>query len=58
MAEDDFKRDDGCSRCGRRSDSVTVEELGSWMVEVDSTVICAECASDSKKEGGGQLATG
>jgi hypothetical protein len=58
MAEDDSKRDEGCSRCGRRSDSVTVEELGRWIVEVDSTLLCTECSTEGKEEGGGQLATG
>jgi hypothetical protein len=48
MAEQDSKRDEGCSRCGRRSDSVTVEELGDWIVDVDSAVVCSECATESQ----------
>jgi hypothetical protein len=49
MAEQDSKRDQGCSRCGRRSDSVTVEELGDWIVDVDSALVCSECSTGSRE---------
>lgn len=46
VAGNDSERDHGCSRCGRRSDSVTLKELGGWVVDADSTLICSECCAD------------
>src|SRR6185437_14543978 len=50
VARTDSEKDHGCSRCGRRSHSVTLKELGDWIVDVDSTLICSDCCADAETD--------
>jgi hypothetical protein len=43
-----------CSLCGRKSETVTTEELGNWIVQDGGMLLCSGCSRDCDRAVPGQ----